>query len=125
MTETIHNKIIGISNHIYINLDKIFNINITLLAFIITAVTILLAINTKEVRIFKELDLYKDVISLFHKALNLNLISAVWSIFFYLFDIKNNNFKIVVVAIAIVLFFLSLYYVYLSYRMLIFLIKEN
>ena len=125
MTETIHNKIIEISNHIYINLDKIFNINITLLAFIITAVTILLAINTKEVRIFKELDLYKDVISLFHKALNLNLISAVWSIFFYLFDIKNNNFKIVVVAIAIVLFFLSLYYVYLSYRMLIFLIKEN
>lgn len=112
-------------HHIYINLDKLFNINITLLAFIITAATILLAINTKEIKIFKELNLFKDVISLFHKSLNINLASAVWSIFFYLFNIKNYDLQLFAVIIALILFSASLYYVYLSYRMLIFLIKEN
>jgi len=116
---------IQITNHIQENLDKIFNINITLLAFIITAATILLAINTKEIKVFKELNLFKDVISLFSKALNINLISAIWNILFYFIYIKNIHFQIFVISIGLILFGYSLYYVYLSYRMLIFLIKED
>ena len=118
-------NIIRIINHIQENLDKIFNINITLLAFVITATTILLAIDTKEIKIFKELDLFKDVISLFHKALNINLISAIWNILVYFINIKNFSFQTFAVLIGLILFGLSLYYVYLSYRMLIFLIKED
>jgi len=114
-----------IIEHIYCNLDKLFTINYTLLAFIITATTILLMIQKGEIVELKNTKYYNDVIDRFYKALNFNLISGIISTIFYFLQIDNTYYSYIAVFLSVLFFTISLYYVYKSYDFLIFLIKHQ
>ena len=112
-----------ISEKIYSNLDKIFSINFTLLAFIITAITILLMLQKGEIVRFKKADLLEDVINIFKKALDFNFISGIVAVFGYFVTIQLTYYKYCISLLVTILFTLSLIYIYKAYKFLLFFIK--
>ncbi|MCZ6104048.1 hypothetical protein [Campylobacter ureolyticus] len=56
-------------NFIYGNLDKLFNINFMMLAFIITAITILQTIKGGRINEFKEAGLFDGVIERYNSSI--------------------------------------------------------
>ncbi len=63
-------------NFIYGNLDKLFNINFMMLAFIITAITILQTLQGGRVEEFKATGLFDDVIRYYNSSIKWNFISG-------------------------------------------------
>lgn len=111
--------------HFNENLDKIFTINFTLLAFIITALTILMVINKGVIEEFRQANLIKDVNKKFKKALNYNLFSGIIALIGYYFNIHNIIYQILICGIVVILFSMSIYWVYKTYDWIIFFINNQ
>lgn len=112
-------------SHYYTNIDKIFTLNFTLLAFIITAITILIMIEKGMIVKFKNADLLEDAMSYFYKSLQFNFISGTFSLIIWFLDIKYMSYAYWVSTISIILLTISLYYIYQSYKFLIFFVKKQ
>jgi hypothetical protein len=110
---------------IYINLDKIFPINFTMLAFMITALTIIQMVNTGKIQEFKETSLFEDVLKDFNRALQCHLISGLFSLVIWFLQIKSILILEILTGLSIVIFFISFYFTYLSYKILLYFIKKQ
>ena len=107
------------------NLDKIFTINFTLLAFIITALTILLIVNKGVIIEFKKAGLMDKINNKFKRALNFNFFSGTFAFIVYFLQIDNFIYQGFVTFISLILFFTSLYYTYKTYDWIIFFINHE
>jgi len=111
--------------HFNENLDKIFTINFTLLAFIITALTILMVINKGVIKEFKNADLMKNINKKFKKALNFNLLSGICAMIGFYININNIVYQSIIILIVFILFALSIYWTYKTYDWIIFFINHQ
>jgi len=112
-------------NHYFDNVDKIFTANFTLLAFIITAITILLMID-KGIKVkFQNANLLQEAMEYFYKSLNFNFISGIFALIIWIINIKSQLWINITSVISIVLLFISLYYTYQAYKFLIFFVKKQ
>ncbi len=113
-------------SHYYTNIDKIFTINFTLLAFIITAITILLMVQKGMIVKFRKANLLADTMRYFYKSLNFNFISGIFGLIIWFLNFKSTTFVPEIVSIiSIFLVGLSLYYTYQSYKFLIFFVENQ
>lgn len=110
---------------IYSNLDKVFPINFTMLAFMITALTIIQMVNTGKIREFKETGLLEDVLKDFNRALQFHLVSGLFSLIIWFLKIKSILLLEILTSLSIVIFFISFYFTYLSYKILLYFIKKQ
>lgn len=111
--------------HFNENLDKIFTINFTLLAFIITALTILMVINKGAIEEFKDANLMNNINKKFKKALNFNLLSGIFAMIGFYANIDNIIYQSIIMIIVTLLFSLSIYWTYKTYDWIIFFINHQ
>jgi phage shock protein PspC (stress-responsive transcriptional regulator) len=111
--------------HFIANLDKIFTINFTLLAFIITALTILMVIKKGVIEEFKQANLMKNVNEKFKKALNYNLFSGIVALIGFYLNINNQIYQIIITILVLYLFVKSIYWTYKTYTWIIFFIDHQ
>jgi hypothetical protein len=111
--------------HFNENLDKIFTINFTLLAFIITALTILMVINKGVIEEFKDAKLMNNINKKFKNALNFNLLSGILAMIGFYINIDNIIYQSVITFIVTLLFALSIYWTYKTYDWIIFFINHQ
>ena len=97
---------------IYNNLDKLFAINFTMLAFIITAITILQTIHTIK----------RYNTSIFWNFVSGIVICLLW---FIRADIIELNIKIAICIISFLLFGIAIFKTYQAYNFLIYFIKKQ
>ena len=112
---------------IYQNLDKLFNINFVMLAFIITAITILQTMKGGRVEDFKQAGLFDEVVEYYNKSIFWNFISGMIICLTWFFRICHIQYeiKVVLCIISFILFFISMYRTYKAYRFLIYFIKKQ
>ncbi len=116
----------GISTHYYDGISNIFMLNFTLLAFIITAITILLMLNKGMIIQFKQADLMDDVLNYFSKSLHWNFFSGVFALLAWVANIKEYAVLCsIVFIISFLLLIIALKYTYDAYRFLIFFVKKQ
>lgn len=108
----------------YDHLDALFSINFTMLAFMITALTILQMIQTGRAKEFKKVGIFDDVLKYFHKSLALHSISGL-SILVLWFLQLCNIYKTIATAMSFILFFIAFYYTYKSYSFLVYFIQKQ
>jgi len=113
----------NIVSHIWENLDKLFTINFTILAFILTALTILLSIDTKMIKRFRESGYFNDVVTYYKKSIHCNFISGSILLLFWI--VKYEEYKNFQIIIALILFITSLYYTYKAYKFLIYFVERD
>lgn len=108
----------------YDNLDKLFNVNFTMLAFMIAALTILQMIETGRIEEFKKLGIFDSVIKYFHRSLIFHSLSGivVLILWFLHLDAEYKNYAS---AISFLLFFIAFYYTYQSYKFLVYFVKKQ
>lgn len=111
--------------HFNENLDKIFTINFTLLAFIITALTILMVINKGVIEEFKDANLMNNINKKFKKALNFNLLSGILAMIGFYVNINNIIYQSIIIFVVTILFTLSIYWTYKTYDWIIFFINHQ
>ena len=116
---------IGFIHHFIKNLDKIFTINFTLLAFIITALTILMVINKGVIKEFQEANLMSNINNKFKKALNFNLLSGIIAMIGFYLNIDNILYQGILSISVIVFFSLSIYWMYKTYDWIMFFINHQ
>ena len=119
------NKLFCIFEHYFNNIDKIFSINFTLLAFIITAITILLMVSKGAIVEFKEAGILNKSLEYFYKSLNFNFISGIFGLLVWVIDNHNIWFISLSSIMSMILVIISLYYTFQSYKFLIFFIKNQ
>ena len=118
--------IIDISTHYYEGITNIFMLNFTLLAFIITAITILLMLEKGMIKQFKEASLMGDVLDLFSKSLHWNFISGSLALIAWIMNIEEKQYLIIgIFTISIIALILALKNTYNSYKFLIFFVKKQ
>ena len=119
--------LIAVSTHYYEGITNIFMLNFTLLAFIITAITILLMLEKGMIKQFKEADLMGDVLALFSKSLHWNFMSGCLALIGWVIDIgRNQSIPIIVFfVISFMTLALALKNTYQSYKFLIFFVKKQ
>lgn len=84
--ENILNSII----HYYNSIDKIFTLNFTLLAFIITAITILLMVEKGMINKFKNAHLLEDAMEYFYKSLKFNFLSVTYALIIWFINLSQD-----------------------------------
>lgn len=119
------NYILQISKHYTEHIDSIFTVNFTLLAFIVTAITILLMLQSGRLVSFKEAGLMDDVLSYFYKSLNYNFFSGIFALLIWIIKINLYYFYIITFFISLILLVLALYNTYQSYKFLLFFVKKQ
>lgn len=114
-------------SHIINNLDKLFSVNFIMLAFMITAITILQAIKGGRIEDFKRAGLFAEVVDVFNSALLYNFISGIFVCIVYFAGdlLKNQEYflKCALCGFCFLLFSISLYKVYKAYKLLVYFIK--
>lgn len=110
---------------VYKNLDKIFPISFTMLAFMITALTIIQMLNSGRIQDFKEADLLKDVLKDFYRALKFHFISGIYLLVIWFIQISNGFIQEIFTGIGIALFFIAFWFTYLSYKILIYFMRKQ
>lgn len=110
---------------IYKNLDKVFPISFTMLAFMITALTIIQMLNSGRIQDFKEADLLKDVLNDFNKALKFHFISGIYLLIIWFIQISNGLIQQIFTGIGVILFLIAFWFTYLSYKILIYFMKKQ
>ena len=113
------------SLHFNQNIEAIFTLNFTMLAFIITAITILLMLDKGMIVKFKKADLLSGVLDYFTKSLHWNFISGVFALIVWIINISNKIAMLTTSALSIILLFIALYFTYQSYKFLIFFVKKQ
>nr|DAJ59744.1 MAG TPA: Membrane-anchored ion channel, Abi component [Caudoviricetes sp.] len=112
---------------IYSNLDKLFTISFTMLAFVIAAITILQTISTGRIAEFRETGLINSVIKRYNSSICWNFISGV--VICLLWFIRPNFMgdiaKIVICVISFLLFLIAIFKTYDAYRFLIYFVKKQ
>lgn len=112
-------------NFIYSNLDKLFNINFMMLAFIITAITILQTLQGGRVEEFKATGLFDDVIRYYNSSIKWNFISGSLICILWFLRCEFKIYQIVVCIVSFILFFYSMRVTYKAYSFLIYFIKKQ
>jgi len=112
---------------IYNNLDKLFAINFTMLAFIITAITILQTIHTGRIVEFRQTGLFDNVIKRYNTSIFWNFVSGIviCLLWFIRADIIELNIKIAICIISFLLFGIAIFKTYQAYNFLIYFIKKQ
>lgn len=112
---------------IYANLDKLFTINFTMLAFIITAITILQTIQTGRISEFRETGLFDSVIRRYSSSILWNFISGIiiCLLWFFRLDIIDLDIKLAICLVSFILFGVAIFKTYEAYRFLIYFIKKQ
>lgn len=110
-------------DNIFLNLDKFFSINFVMLAFLITALSILQTIKGGRIEDFKDSGLFEEVVSVFTKALLWNLIVGISICIVSFINISNMSIKIAFAFISIIAFFTAIYKAYKAYDFLAYFIK--
>lgn len=112
---------------IYGNLDKLFTINFTMLAFIITAITILQTIHTGRIAEFRQIGLFDNVIRRYNSSIFWNFISGatICLLWFVRSGIIGSGAKIAICVVSFLLFGISIFKTYEAYRFLIYFIKKQ
>lgn len=112
---------------IYDNLDKLFTINFTMLAFIITAVTILQTIHTGRIAEFRASRLFDEVIEHYNSSISWNFISGcvICVAWFVRVDIIGFYLKIFTCIISFLFFGIAIFKTYTAYKFLIYFIKKQ
>lgn len=105
------------------NLDKFFNINFVMLAFLITALSILQTIKGGRIDEFKECDLFRGVISIFTKAFTWNLVAGVAICAVSFVNVSDHLAKIILSFFSVSLFFTAIYKAYAAYKFLAYFIR--
>ncbi len=108
----------------YSHLDALFNVNFTMLAFMITALTILQMIQNGRIEEFKRIGIFDDVLKYFHKSLIFHTISGLVILVLWFLQLSNIYEAIATIA-SFVLFFIAFYYTYKSYSFLVYFIKKS
>lgn len=108
----------------YSNLDKLFNVNFTMLAFMIAALTILQMIQTGRIEEFKRLGLFDSVIKYFHLSLIFHSISGIIILVLWFAQIAEE-YKIFASSFSFLLFFIAFYYTFQSYSFLVYFVKKQ
>lgn len=111
--------------HYYENIDKIFTLNFTLLAFIITAITILLMIEKGMINKFKNANLLEEAMDYFYKSLRFNFFSGTYALIIWFININEKTHVYYLSFISFILLSISLYYIYQSYKFLIFFVQKQ
>ena len=112
-------------NFIYGNLDKLFNINFMMLAFIITAITILQTLQGGRVEEFKATGLFDDVIRYYNSSIKWNFISGSFICILWFLRCECKIYQIIVCIVSFILFFYSMRVTYKAYSFLIYFIKKQ
>lgn len=112
---------------IYSNLDKLFTISFTMLAFVIAAITILQTISTGRIAEFRETGLIDSVIRRYNSSICWNFISGVviCLLWFIRPDFMSDTIKIVICVISFLLFLVAIFKTYDAYRFLIYFVKKQ
>jgi len=108
----------------YDHLNALFNINFTMLAFMITALTILQMIQTGRIEEFKKVGIFDDVLKYFHKSLVFHSISGLCILILWFFQL-HDFYKTFATITSFILFFIAFYYTYKSYSFLVYFIKKQ
>ena len=112
---------------IYSNLDKLFTISFTMLAFVIAAITILQTIGTGRIVEFRETGLIDSVIKRYNSSICWNFISGIviCLLWFIRPDFIGEPAKIVICAISFLLFLIAIFKTYDAYKFLIYFVKKQ
>ncbi len=114
-----------IIDNIFNNLSLFVTINFTLIAFILTAITILLMINRGIIKEFKEHHLLQEVIKKFKFALDFNFLSGIIGIIGIIFSPQNDIIKGILSFSLIFFFLFAIYFAYKTYIWILFFIKNS
>lgn len=109
---------------IYGNLDKLFNINFTMLAFMIAALTILQMIQTGRVEEFKKHGMFDSVVRYFHLSLTFHSLSGVIILILWFLQLKEL-YRDIATSLSFLLFFIAFYYTYQSYKFLVYFVQKQ
>ncbi len=104
------------------NLDKLYNINFVMLAFLITALSVLQAIRGGRIEDFKRADIFNDVVKIFTSALSWNLFVGLFIFVVWLLKIESCWIKIILSIASLILFFIAIYRTYRAYKFLAYFI---
>ena len=114
-----------IIENIYQNITTFLTINFTLLAFILTALTILLMINKGRIKEFKKSNLLLEVTKKFKLALDFNFLSGIFALIGVVLNFDNFIFKSFISLSVIIFFSFALFYTYKTYIWIIYFINNS
>lgn len=109
--------------HIMSNLDKLFSLNFTILAFIVTALTILMSIDSRMIQKFKDAGYFDDIIKCYEKAILWQFISGILILIIWL--VQYKEYRDIQAGFSLIVFVVSLYYSYKAYAYLMFFVKKK
>lgn len=108
----------------YNNLDKLFNINFTMLAFMIAALTILQMLQTGRIEEFRKLGLFDNVVKYFHYSLIGHSMSGLVILILWFLQLQEY-LKTISTVFSFIFFFISFYYTYQAYKFLVYFVKKQ
>ena len=107
------------------NLDKLYNINFVMLAFLITALSVLQVIRGGRIEDFKRAGIFNNVVKIFTSALSWNLFVGLFIFVVWLLKMESYWIKIILSIASLDIFFIALYKTKRTYKILAYCITMH